>query len=63
MQSFCFVCVFSFVRLLYQLNPGHWLTESLASLGIMGEQLRVPLKHLNTIECCDIRTVSSQLLP
>ena len=27
----------------------HWLPERLASLGIMGDQLRVPLKPLNTI--------------
>ena len=36
----------------------HWLSERLAFLGIMGAQLRAPLKSLGTIECCDGRVVS-----
>ena len=39
----------------------HWLYERLASLGIRRTQLRVPLKPLNIIECCDVREFQGAL--
>ena len=36
----------------------HRLPEKLMPLGIVGVQLRIPFKPLDTIYCCDVRRIS-----